>query len=131
MLLFGREFGGGMFVEYTSPFIIINAVMLLCFFSKLKIKNTAATKAINLLASATLGVYIFHVHPLVFEKLDGAFKFIAEYNVAVMVLAVLGCALAIYVICTVLELIRIALFKLCGVKRLLAWVDSRTQNYIL
>ncbi len=131
LLLIDRTVGGGIFIEYTSPFIVLSAVALLCFFANLDIQNSVAKRIIHFISPAALGVYIIHVHPYVFGKIDDAFTFMADYNFVVLIFAVMGAALGIYIVCTVLELARIGLFKLCGVNKLLAWVDRKTENYTL
>lgn len=56
------------YLTYTSPFVILSAIFLFIFFSKLKF-GKKTEKLINYITPAALGVYLIHTHPLVFNKL--------------------------------------------------------------
>ena len=113
----------GSFTSYTSPFMVLAAVGLLLAFYRLP-TTVFAKRAIAYLSPAALGVYLIHTHSLVFAHIvaDFAISF-ATYSVPTMLLAVLGAALGIYAACTVLELLRIQLFRLLRVSRFCKWLD--------
>lgn len=56
------------YLSYTSPFVVLSAVFLFIFFSKLNF-GKQTEKIINYITPAALGVYLIHTHPLVFNKL--------------------------------------------------------------
>lgn len=113
------------YVSYTSPTIVIASIALLLLFSNLKISNRFSKKTISLTASAVLGVYIIHVNPLIYFKvLASSTTPFLQYNTITMVLLILITALVIYIICTIIDLIRIFIFKKLKIKEKTALLDN-------
>ena len=87
---------------YSLP-IITCAVMLVLYFKDVNIQSTV----INTMASATLGVYLIHenkfVRSLLWTKILKSDSF---YNKPTLILHALGSILIIYVVCTIIELLR-------------------------
>ena len=105
-------------ISYTSITIIFASLFLFLFFLNIRIGDTAQ-KAIMLLAPATLGVYLIHVHPLVFEYiLKDAFVSFAHTSGLLMIVYTLAVTLIIFLLCAVIDLLRIQLFKLLRVAQL-------------
>ena len=105
-------------ISYTSITIIFASLFLFLFFLNIRIGDTAQ-KAIMLLAPATLGVYLIHVHPLVFEYiLKDAFVSFAHTSGLLMIVCTLAVTLIIFLLCAVIDLLRIQLFKLLRVAQL-------------
>ncbi len=103
--------------SYISPLILLGSVALLLFFSRLRCGNITK-KLVALFAPAAFGVYIIHVHPLIWEHIMAdRFAFIATMHPFVMRLVVLLCAFAIYLVCSLVDLVRIQLFKLLRIKQ--------------
>ena len=101
------------------------------FCLNLKIGSVFA-KVICLLAPASLGVYLIHVHPLVFGSIvKDAFVLFAYESPAVMALCVVAASVAILVGCTVIELLRIQLFKLAKVNQLCEYAGNRVNTLYL
>ena len=115
---------GGIFVSYTSPTIILSGLALFVFCEKLKFKVNIQ-KIIKLLSSAALGVYIIHVHPLVFNNIINGFaiKFI-NCNSLMMVIKVIISSIIIYITCSVIELIRIKHFKILKIREICLKIDN-------
>ncbi|MBQ3357235.1 MAG: acyltransferase family protein [Oscillospiraceae bacterium] len=113
-----RFFPGAKFpASYISPLILLGSIALLLFFSRLHCGG-AAKKLIALFSPAAFGVYILHVHPLIWEHLMlGRFAFIATMHPLVMGFVVLVCAFGIYLVCSLVDLLRIQLFRLLRVKK--------------
>lgn len=104
---------GNWFVEYTSPTIVIGAVALLVFFSKLEINKGIGM--VRFLSPLSFSVYLIHVHPLVWRHVM-KLRFVAytEYRTIWMVFLILTTALGIYIVCSLADLFRYYLFKLGG-----------------
>ena len=92
-----------------KPMVIISSLCLLLGFRQLDIPHN---KFINLLASATFGVYLIHdnrfVRPFLWHTVfkNASFQdspYLIPYSIAVI--------LTVYISCTVIELIRAKLFK--------------------
>lgn len=112
------------YLTYTSPFVVLSAIFLFIFFSKLKFGKRTG-KLINYITPAALGVYLIHTHPLVFNKLikDIAMPLV-NYGMAAIIFGSIAMALAIFIICIVIDLLRIQLFKLIRINALCKKLDG-------
>lgn len=107
-------------VEYTSPTILAAAVFLFALFEKLPIRGDGtAARVITFFSASSFSVYIIHANPLVWVYIiANRFKDYTTLSLPVMVLSVLGTALAIYLLCTLLDLVR----------RLLSTIVQKTRQ---
>lgn len=123
---------GSMFVSYTSPFILLNGIALLCVFAQTDFKTKIGKKVVCWLSPAALGVYLIHVHPMIWElgMRDVSVGFADDMPVC-LVLSVLGFALAIYVVCSGIELLRLKLFAVLRVQDRLKRIDERLNQISL
>lgn len=112
------------YLSYTSPFVVLSAIFLFIFFSKLKF-GKKTEKFINYITPAALGVYLIHTHPLVFNKLmkDIAMPLV-NHGTAAMIFGSVAMALAVFIICIVIDLLRIQLFKLIRINALCKKLDE-------
>lgn len=116
-------------ITYTSPFIIFNGIALLCFFAQTNFKSKASITLIKLLSPSALGVYLIHTHPLIWRHgMNNAFVSLATLSPFLLFFMVLGCALAIYLGCTALELLRLKLFSLLNISKHLAIIDEKVEE---
>lgn len=120
--LLGAPSHGDLFMSYTSPVAVGEAICLLLYFSNLEVKNKKLIKIVNFVTPAIFSVYIIHVHPIIFWSiLKDAFTGLTEYNLFLAFLLIISISLAIFIGCIALDYIRILIFKLfkvdyyCGV----------------
>ena len=96
--VFGQAKFEDTFISYISITILLSAIFLLMLCLKIKI-DTAAAKFICFVSPAALGVYLIHVHPLVFQFLiKDAFVSFATKSPIVMILFVVVTSLSIFVL---------------------------------
>lgn len=113
------------FVEYTSPTILFAAIFLLVAFSKLKM-NKRAIKFIKWSAPLSFGVYLIHVQGYIWRQLfKNAFAYYAEFNWIALVFSVLGTAIAIYIVCSLIDFLREKLFGLLKIKKGLNRLEAK------
>jgi len=106
------------FVNYTSPFVVLCAVCLVVSFKEMK-WGEKARKIAKFLASISFDVYLFHDAPLVRDTfIIGAFSSYLFLNPAVMVVAVIGTALSIWLIGSLVGKLRILIFRLLQMNKL-------------
>lgn len=118
----------GVLMTYTSPTVLLSALLLLLFFKRLDVKGIAA-KVTSFLSPMSFSVYIIHLHPLLWGNVFGKrFAPIADMNVALGVLAVLGATLGIYLACSVIDLPRHYLFKALKLKKRLSQLEDRLMK---
>lgn len=117
-----------LFISYTSVTVVLAAVFALLFCMKLKL-GTVAQKLIGFFAPAALGIYLIHVHPLVFHYLfDQAFASFAYMSFAAMTVCVLLATAALFLVCAAIERLRIRLFQLLGIHRLCDCLDRKVTG---
>lgn len=102
------------------------AVTIFIFFVTLDIKKTGRLfRIIKRMAPATLGVYLFHLNPLLVKFLlkDGFESFVTA-PIWLFPFLILGTALLIYLVSTLVELLRIKLFTYLKVRHLILKLDT-------
>jgi surface polysaccharide O-acyltransferase-like enzyme len=126
--IFGAPKGGNLLVSYTSPTIIGAAIMLLLCFSKINFRN-AWKKIIAFFAPIAFGVYLIHEEPLIRDNfINGRFEEYLKYNPVVMVLLVLGTAFAIWLVCSLIDRIRLKLFEVLKIKQLAGNIENSLKK---
>lgn len=120
----GRPLPQDMLYQYVSPTVVLAAVFLVLAFAKLPIKGWMQ-KSILYFAPAALGVYLIHDNNIVREQLwKGVGQRIVEQNLPLMVLAILGLALAIVLVCLLIDRLRIYLFQIIRVPALCQKIEN-------
>ena len=113
------------FICYTSPFVLLNAILLLYIFSKIKIQSLIINKLVLFLTPMVLGVYIIHCNPLVFGTLGGKTAWISERSATMLPIYVLLIAVGIYLICSIIDYFRIRLFKFIKVPAVCSYLEDK------
>ena len=116
-------------VKYTSPTILLAAIFLVAFFSKLKVAPLWA-KVIGVIAPVSFGVYLIHENPVTRNNIiSKIFVDFSKFGPIKLVLCVLGSAIAIYITCGLIDYLRERLFNLLRVKKFLSWLEKKlTKN---
>lgn len=98
-------------LRYTNPLVILMAVYMLMFFKDLNFYS----HFVNLLASATLGVYAIHEFKYVRLAIWNKFNFLKIdcSNLLLNIMYIISIILIIFVVCTLIELLRQRLFLMC------------------
>lgn len=120
----GEAKDGSRFMLYTSPTIILSAVSLLCAFSKLHIRR--GEKVIRFFAPLSFSVFLIHCHKLVLQYImPGLLSSFIDGNPFLMMGAVLGVTLGIYLGCTIIDFGRVRLFKLLRIQKFSEWLAEK------
>lgn len=112
-----------LFATYNSPTVLLSALALLIIFAKIQ-PGTKLIRIISFFAPATFGVYIIHLHPNIWNLLENRFSFYSEWNVGLLILSVIGTALAIWFLCSFVDKGRSVLFRLVRLSSLSVLIDS-------
>ena len=116
--------GGSVTVHYTSPLILLEGVCLLLGFSRLKLK--AIGPVIRFLSPAAFGVYLVHVHPLIWEEyMKKRYVEFASFSTPKMIFAIFAAVLGIYLFCSAVDLCRHYLFKLLRLRQGLTYLENK------
>lgn len=101
------------YLFYTNPLTTLESILFLMCFAQLKFNDEVIRLIIKWLASSSFSVYLIHVQPIIFDfRFRGKFPFLSQYNALTMSLLVIMWAILIYVACTILDKIRLLVFKL-------------------
>lgn len=88
-------------------------------------------KIIGFLSPMALGVYIIHANPLIWNHFvkDFAVSYV-QHDSIVFTILVIASALTIYLVCSLIDYIRIMLFQLIQVKRFSEFLDGKLSSLI-
>lgn len=100
-------------VSYDSITVLIESICLLLLFKDITVeKNSKIAKLWAGLAKSSFGVYVISVQPLVFDYvLGGAFTWVSSSSPVLLTFETFASALLVYLICTMIESIRIAMAR--------------------
>ena len=104
-------------LKYSNPLVLLLSICICVLFSRIRPKGFAK-KLIGWLSPLTFGVYILHVHPAFWSWFEDRFVFLAELPAALILPAVLGTALVLYLIFSLVDWLRSLLFRLARVRKL-------------
>lgn len=100
------------FIDYTAPTVFMAAVFLLIGFSKVCIKDKLY-KFITFFSVSSLSVMLIHSNPLVYENYTkNSMEFLLNYNALVIVALVVIIAVSVYVVCSLIDKVRLFIFRL-------------------
>ncbi len=117
--IFGEAVWTDVFIQYTSPTVLIMAVSVMLFMLSAKIPK-CLYKLLSVISPLTFAVYIIHENPLINRYLiHNGTLFLLDYSFLIMILVVIGLAILIYCVCIFTEAIRVRLFRLAKIDRLI------------
>ena len=102
----------GWFYKYNSIFVLWAAVALFVVFLNIRIENSNVSKAICFAGSLTFGVYLFHNNPTLREHLWKALDLPSIMNHWWFFFAGVGIIIAIFIVSSVVELVRQKIYGL-------------------
>ena len=111
--------------HYDSPLMVLQAAALFLAFRAWKVRSGFAKKLIAVGAPASFGVYLLHMNLFFSESWKGKFGVLADGSAVMMVGKILAVAAVAYAVCTAVDLLRSALFRLLGISRLCRKLNQR------
>ena len=114
--------------RYNSPFILLNSVVLVSFFSKLKIHHQIFKKIIKIFALLSVNVYLIHNHSIIGQSYKNHFKYLSKKNPFIMVLLSIIYSIVIFFSCYIIDLVRYFLFKLLKVSEIPKKIEKLFKN---
>ncbi len=108
---FLKGFGGKYLIHHMSVTMLGEGIFLLLFFERIRM-SSVAEKIVRFLAPMTFSVYIIHAHPLFWQYvLAGITARYAHFPVPVEIAGILLTVSAIYLFCSLLDLVREWIFR--------------------
>lgn len=118
-------------IKYYSANVVAGCICLFLAFCRLNIKSRSLIKIIAFVSPLTFGVYIIHTGTYVWKCiLEGAFSSYSELSAPVMLSAVVGTTLLIFVICAAIEYIRSLIFKLLKISKHMQNLENKVRMKI-
>lgn len=118
------------FVSYTSPTIVLSAIALFLLFSKISPSETGIA-FIQAFSPAAFGVYLIHEHPYISGKfIYDRFSWLNDFSSLTMLLGIFMSAIVIFVLCILVDFIRVKIFQWLGIKKMLSRLDAVYSNVL-
>lgn len=125
ILFFLKPFGKNYLLEHTSPTILFASIFLVLIFEQLRI-TPFFQKAIAFFAPAAFSVYLIHAHSFVWKYLlRQRFSLYAAFPVPLEIASILLTAIAIYFLCSFIDMVRIYIFKKLKLKQHLTKFEEK------
>ena len=108
----GYTYRPNLLTNYISPTIVGAAVFLLLAFRQIHVKSDRAQRVIYRVGGLAFSVYLIHTNPAVFRYImKDNFIFLTEGSVQYLLCGILLCAVAIFVVCIAMDVVREQLFR--------------------
>ena len=128
--LLGEASHGTKFITYTSPIMVLQALFALQAFCMIKIPKVTEG-IIKFFTPMTFGVFIIHTTTMAYRYgLHNAFSFVQSYPLIGVLGISIGATLAIWLVCSLLDYVRILIFKLLGIFKLTNWIGYTTEDLL-
>lgn len=124
-----KFFSSQVLIQYNSFTIVISSFVIFLLFVNISVADFFK-KSISFFSGLSFSVYIIHCHPDVWKNFVGLFNNFAFMPVYQMVFMVLFTAVVIYVVCTIIDVIRYYLFKILRVEKLGSIVDEKIVSLL-
>ena len=114
------------FLSYTSPTIIIQALSLIFFFSNIKINNKYLIKLISFLYPLNFSVNIIHTR-FFFAHIQSSLaftKYVKSLSPKNLFFKIYGISIVIYFICTFIDYLRSLLFKIFRIRNICCYIEK-------
>ena len=119
----------GYYVKHISPVILVMAVCILLLFRDAKCDFLA--KPLMLLSTISFDVYIIHCHIWFFDFIiKDAFLWIGKLKIYLIPFTILACGIGIFLLCSLISLIRLQLFKVARLDLLISKISKKLDSFL-
>ena len=99
-------------------------------FSRLQLSSRMIS-IVRFFSPAAFGVYLIHSQTWIWRELmSDRFSWIANYKVYTLPFIVVGCAGGIFIICLLIEKLRLVLFEVLKINRLIQILERRLESVL-
>ena len=122
-------------LTYPSPLVVGESICLFLYFKDAFAGisgESLAGKLIRFAAPGIYSVYVIHVHPRVYwnRQILDLFRVWDNWNLLAVCVAMIGTAVALFVVCVCLDALRQRLFRGMGIDRTLENLSNRVENKV-
>ena len=127
--LLGDPKTGFNFIAHNSPTMVIAAISLFLAFKKCRIPQKMI-RCISEFSPAAFGVYLIHDHDYIRTYvISDKFAFLTELSVPLMIVGIIGSAMAIFLCCLLIDWIRHKIFVRIHVKEHIERLENKFIHY--
>lgn len=119
----------GRLLDYLSPLITAVSVLMLLLFSRLRV-GARMRRLIAFLSPLTFGVYVIHVHHVIWMPLQGLFRPLLKLPAILLPFAVLLAGLVLFSACAALDWLRALLFRLLPVRQAADRLEKALRRWL-
>lgn len=118
----------GFLINYNSPTMLLAAVCLVFIFKDLNVNGLV--KLTKIFAPFTFGIYLVHVHTFIFDYVfAGNFSWLVRCRPIIFVLLIVAFTILVFIICSMIEFLRIKIFGLCKIATFANWLEEKLNIY--
>ena len=120
------------YYNYISISIVIQGISLVFIFAELKIKNKILIKIISFSSQFSLNVIFIHTR-LFLPNIPIKYWFfgiIKKFSPKFIVFKLYGISIIIYIICSIIDYLRLILFKYLKIKELCIFIESKMPLFL-
>ena len=118
-------------MNYLSPFVIMESIGIIFMFMRMRIGRKWLQNTVAFFAAFTFDVYVFHCHPLIFDKLiEGMFDGVAATGVFTMLLHWMMFCLTAYIVFSLCGLIREKTIRILKTDKVIIKVSEFTDGFL-
>lgn len=112
--------------DYIGPTTLIGSIALLSYFDNLNINSKFLQKSVLLLSNLSFGVYLLHVHMLVWNNMVlSRFAHYSSYDLPVFLTSIFSSVLVVYFMGVSVDFIRDKLFKALEIEKLSMQIGNK------
>lgn len=119
------------FINYISPFIVWFAIEVFMLFKKIKINSNRIVVCVKYISISSFSVYVIHSNKAIFDYvIKDLFVFFNNYNGVIIVGGILLSIVCVYISCMILDQIRITMFKIFKIDKLIDFYGSKLDKLL-
>ncbi|MBS7124335.1 MAG: hypothetical protein KH086_08150 [Coprobacillus sp.] len=122
--------GRTLFLDFTSPTILLSAILMVIIFSRIDLNN----KVINKASSLALGIYFFQLNPVIWYKIYNNLASIVHFDIVKGTLSILLVAGGLFIGGLLVEFIRSGIARMIQIpalsKKIVLWIYQLLDKII-
>lgn len=118
-----------LFIVYNSPLILCASIIIFKLFVNY---NMERNHILEIASKTSFGVYIIHGNMLIYDfVLKNRFAFLSTQKTIIILIGIIVISVLIYIVCAVIDQIRIYLFKIFNIKSAGEFCDKKIKKILL
>lgn len=117
--------------RFNTPIVLIMSICLFTLIMKIKVDfSLKISKLILFLSKSTFGIYLIHLHPLLWPIYEGMFAFAANLNPILFILFIILVVSLAYIILSLIDNIRSSIFKFLKIPNACNFIGNKINKLL-